>query len=80
MPFTASYYAAAYFCLLYRNNFESNRFYRTQLLSYEEIMDSPIARSYFSKYLRTINKSQLVKFWEQVSQLLVGAVCFGFKL
>jgi len=45
---------------------ENDNVHENQLLSFEEIMRSPVARSYFLKYLRKINKFQLLKFWEQI--------------
>nr|CAB3266459.1 sorting nexin-25 [Phallusia mammillata] len=40
-----------------------------QLLSFDEIMKSPISRSYFLKYLKKIGKAPLLKFWSQVDIL-----------
>ncbi|XP_076809566.1 sorting nexin-25-like isoform X2 [Clavelina lepadiformis] len=38
----------------------------SQLLSFEEIMNSPIARSFFLKYLKKIGKASLLSFWNQI--------------
>nr|XP_039256682.1 sorting nexin-25-like [Styela clava] len=36
------------------------------LLSYSEVMASPMARSYFMKYMKKIGRGSLLKFWSEV--------------
>nr|XP_026696627.1 sorting nexin-25 isoform X2 [Ciona intestinalis] len=40
--------------------------FESQLLSFEEIMTSPISRSFFLKYLKKIGRGALLNFWNQV--------------
>uniref|UniRef100_H2YU39 PX domain-containing protein n=1 Tax=Ciona savignyi TaxID=51511 RepID=H2YU39_CIOSA len=40
--------------------------FESQLLTFEEVMSSPMSRSFFLKYLKKIGRGTLLNFWNQV--------------